>query len=128
MPAKKDALFSIIKLAHNDASINAMLDINKDCDIFNGHFPGHPVVPGACMLQIVKEVLEAALNTSSRLKKADHLKFMAMIGPGSTETVELEIAYKLTEDDINVTAKLINGDVVYFKLQGKFVMGIVTSL
>jgi 3-hydroxyacyl-[acyl-carrier-protein] dehydratase len=123
MPLKNDVLFNIKKLAHDDGSINATLDINKDSNIFNGHFPGHPVVPGACMLQIVKEVMEAALNTSLRLKKADHLKFMAMIDPGVTQTVELEIAHKFVEDDINVTAKLINGDVVYFKLQGSFVKG-----
>jgi 3-hydroxyacyl-[acyl-carrier-protein] dehydratase len=123
MPQKNDALFSISKLAHQDGCINAMLDINKDCDIFNGHFPGQPVVPGACMLQIVKEVLEAALNVSLRLKKADHLKFMAMIDPGSTQTVELDIAYKFIEGDIHVAAKLMNGDVVCFKLQGSFVTG-----
>jgi 3-hydroxyacyl-[acyl-carrier-protein] dehydratase len=123
MPPKNDALFTISNLAHQEGSINAVLDINKHCDIFKGHFPGQSVVPGACMLQIVKEVLETALNTSLRLKKADHLKFMAMIDPGSTQTVDLDIAYKFIESDINVAAKLMNGEVVCFKLQGSFVRG-----
>lgn len=120
MPLKNDALFNINKIMHDDGNINATLDINKGCNIFNGHFPGQPVVPGACMLQIVKEVLEAALNTSLRLKKADNLKFMAVIDPENTQTVKLEVACKFTGDDVNVIAKLVNGDVVYFKLQGSF--------
>jgi len=69
MPGKNDGLFKISKLEHQEGVISAVLDINKDCDIFNGHFPGHPVVPGACMLQIVKEVLEKALETSLTVKK-----------------------------------------------------------
>ncbi len=74
MPVKNDALFKISKLEHSDGIISAMLDINKDCDIFKGHFPGHPVVPGACMLQIVKDVLEEALKVSVRLKKGGSSK------------------------------------------------------
>ena len=33
----------------------AILRINWGHPIFEGHFPGRPVVPGACLLQIVKE-------------------------------------------------------------------------
>jgi len=122
MPAKNDALFMISKLEHQDGSITAALDINMDCDIFNGHFPAHPVVPGACMLQIVKDVLERALDTSLRLRKADHLKFMTMIDPGNTQAVDLDLSYKFGEDGcINVVAKLSSGEVVCFKFQGRFV-------
>jgi 3-hydroxyacyl-[acyl-carrier-protein] dehydratase len=124
MPVKNDKLFNVSKLQHNDGIITAALDINKDCDIFKGHFPGHPVVPGACMLQIVKEVLEDALGALLRLKKAEHLKFINMIDPGSTPSVALDIACKIVEeDDINVVAKILNGEVVCFKFQGRFGRG-----
>jgi len=123
MPVKNEALFKISKLKHGDGIISTMLDINKDCEIFKGHFPGHPVVPGACMLQIVKEVLEEALAAPLRLKKADHLKFISMIDPGNTLAVQLDIAYKIVEEgDVSVTAKLMSGEVVCFKFQGRFVI------
>jgi 3-hydroxyacyl-[acyl-carrier-protein] dehydratase len=122
MPVKNDALFKITKLEHNGNVITATLDINKDCDIFKGHFPGHPVVPGACMLQIVKEVLEVALDASLRLKKAEHLKFICMIDPGNTTVVALDIAYKVVEErGIKITAKLTTGETVNFKFQGTFI-------
>jgi len=121
MQVENDSLFKISKLVHDDGLINTTLDINKDCDIFKGHFPGQPVVPGASMLQIVKDVLEKGLDTPLLLKKADHLKFMVMIESGSTFSVGLDIVYRFVEDgDINVTAKLVNGDVVCFKFQGRF--------
>ena len=115
-------LFSIHKINHEDATISVLLCINAESEILKGHFPGHPVVPGACMLQIVKEVLENVLNHPIRQKKADQLKFMIMIDPTKTSTVALDMTYKNAEDNsVVVTAKLSNPDALYFKFQGSFV-------
>jgi len=115
-------LFSIKEITHEGGVIKAVLGINSDSEILKGHFPGHPVVPGASMLQITKEVLENVLQTSIRLKKADQLKFMAMIDPGVTSSVELDITYKQTEESSIITAaKLSNADTTYFKFQGSFI-------
>ncbi|MDB5144887.1 MAG: hypothetical protein JWQ66_3600 [Mucilaginibacter sp.] len=122
MPTANNDLFSIDKIAHENGVISAILGINPESEILKGHFPGHPVVPGACMLQIVKEVLEIALDHPVRLKKADQLKFMIMIDPTNTLAVQLDISYQYTEDGgINITAKLSNPEVVYFKFLGSFV-------
>ena len=114
-------LFSVRQISHEDGVIRVQLSINADSEILKGHFPGHPIVPGASMLQLVKDVLEEALATQLRLKKADHLKFMSLIEPSASE-VELEISYKLRdEQDFLITSKLIVGDTACFKLQGVFV-------
>jgi 3-hydroxyacyl-[acyl-carrier-protein] dehydratase len=121
MPTANNDLFSINKIVHEDGIISATLGINPESEILKGHFPGQPVVPGACMLQIVKEVLESALNQTFRLKKADQLKFMIMIDPANTLTVTLDMSYQYTEDGtVSVSAKLSNADVVYFKFFGSF--------
>src|SRR5579864_2323714 len=107
MPSVTNDLFSIDKITHEDAVISVMLGIKSESEILKGHFPGHPVVPGACMLQIIKEVLQTTLNHPVRLKKADQSKFMIMIDPTNTSVVALEMSYKKAEDDIIfVTAKL----------------------
>jgi 3-hydroxyacyl-[acyl-carrier-protein] dehydratase len=122
MPTASNDLFSIDKIAHVNDIISATLGINPESAILKGHFPGHPVVPGACMLQIVKEVLESALKQSFRLKKADQLKFILMIDPTNTLAVQLDISYQYAEDGaIGITAKLSNSDTVYFKFLGSFV-------
>ena len=122
MAAISNDLFSIETINHEGGVITATLGINADSEILEGHFPGHPVVPGACMLQITKEVLEDVLQTSLRLKKADQLKFMTMIDPANAQHVELDITYKHQDDGSIIThAKLSNLDTVYFKLQGSFI-------
>ena len=39
-----------------DWAVQVML--NPQHAIYNGHFPQQPVVPGVCMLQIIKECIE----------------------------------------------------------------------
>ena len=120
MSASNSELFLIRQISHTDHTIRVKLGINEDAALLKGHFPGHPVVPGASMLQLVKDILEEALDTQLQLRKADHLKFLSLIAPG-IEEVELEINYSIKEDnELFVTSKLSTGTTVFFKLQGTF--------
>jgi 3-hydroxyacyl-[acyl-carrier-protein] dehydratase len=118
----KDSLYKIISLTNVDGTIEAVLEIDKTNEIFDGHFPGQPVLPGACMLQMVKEILEFALNLNIRLKKAGQMKFINKIDPTLNPTISLTITCNFDDiEAISVTAKLINNEVICFKFQGVFV-------
>jgi 3-hydroxyacyl-[acyl-carrier-protein] dehydratase len=117
----KDSLYQIIAMDHSCDTINAVLEIAEHNDIFKGHFPDHPVLPGACMLQIVKEVFEEVMNTSYHLQKADNLKFLTLIDPQKNNILHLEINYMIEESGIRVTASLTTDEDVAFKFQGTFV-------
>jgi 3-hydroxyacyl-[acyl-carrier-protein] dehydratase len=121
MTATSDEIFKVESLVRTDNVIKANLSVNAGSPIFKGHFPEQPVVPGACILQIVKEVLENELGYGVQLIKGDSLKFLVMISPMSTLLVLLEITFKLIDDHIAVNAKLAAGDRVCFKFQGTFV-------
>jgi 3-hydroxyacyl-[acyl-carrier-protein] dehydratase len=119
----KDELYTVAALQHIDGRISATLEINQQHEIFKGHFPGQPVLPGACMLQMVKEVLEGAIGRALRLKKADNLKFLSVVDPGVNEILVLSLSYTLVEDVLNITASLKAGDVVCLKMKGVFCLG-----
>ncbi|MDB4926061.1 hypothetical protein [Mucilaginibacter sp.] len=116
----KEPLFNIISLNHEENTVSAALEIHQHNEIFEGHFPDHPVVPGACMLQIVKEVLEKTFAKSLRLVKADNIKFLSLIEPGNVSTLQLNLAYQLIDGEIKINAGLMAGEVVCMKLQGTF--------
>lgn len=116
----KEPLFKIASLTHEGNSVSAILEINQLNEIFSGHFPDQPVVPGACMLQVVKDVLATSLNCSIRLIKADNIKFLSLVQP-ATGSLQLSIAYKLTDNGLMVNAGLRSGEIICMKLQGTFV-------
>ena len=118
----KDSFYHITSSDHTDGNITVAFEFDSDHAIFSGHFPGQPVVPGACMLQIVKEVLAEALGTLCQLKKAGNLKFIAPVDPRMAGDTELKISYKNIETGIQVNAQLNVNGVTCFKMQGVFII------
>jgi 3-hydroxyacyl-[acyl-carrier-protein] dehydratase len=101
-------------------SIAASVDINWSHYIFNGHFPGRPVFPGVCMMQMVKEALETHFGKELKLTKAADLKFLVMIQP-QNPVVQLGITTSLPENMISADARLFEGTTTFFKFKGTFV-------
>jgi 3-hydroxyacyl-[acyl-carrier-protein] dehydratase len=112
-------VFKILSTEHSESAIVTVLAVDADSDILKGHFPEQPVVPGACMLQTVKEVLENTFHASFKLIKADNIKFLNMITPDSTD-LSLNINYQLLDNDVKVVAELTGESVVFMKLQATF--------
>ncbi|MDN3599523.1 hypothetical protein QWY89_12785 [Mucilaginibacter myungsuensis] len=100
--------------------IKFAITLNADSSIFAGHFPGQPVLPGVCMMQMVKEAIETHLGQKTDLVKAADLKFLSMIDPGQTPVLSLEIKLTALEERYNADAKLFVDDVVFFKFKGTF--------
>lgn len=47
--------YKIISLENTvDSKYKAVISINEQHDVFKGHFPGNPIMPGVCMMQIIK--------------------------------------------------------------------------
>jgi 3-hydroxyacyl-[acyl-carrier-protein] dehydratase len=117
----QDHFYHLTSTIHQENTITVALELNIEHDIFKGHFPGQPVVPGACMLQMVKEVLSAGLNKDYRLEKADNLKFIAPVDPRVTDDLQLKITYKTLDTGLQVNALMSANEVVCFKMQGVFI-------
>lgn len=117
----KDDFFTISSIQKENNSFKVMLELNAKHQIFEGHFPGQPVVPGACMLQMVKEVAEVILSKKIQLTKADNIKFLLLINPNEHKTLQMDLTFNISEDGIaNVSANLSNGSSVCFKFSGSF--------
>jgi 3-hydroxyacyl-[acyl-carrier-protein] dehydratase len=73
--------FTLDQWQMDKTSAHAVLRLQPEHPIFGGHFPGRPVVPGACLLQLVEELMARVTGKDGRLNKADHIKFVSMIDP-----------------------------------------------
>lgn len=117
----RDTLYTVRSIDQQEGAVNATLAIHKEHPLFAGHFPGQPVLPGACMLQILKEILEDALALSLMLRKADQIKFLAIVDPVVDDVLQLTLSHKSTENGtFNVTATVTGTSGVCFKFKGSF--------
>ena len=114
--------FTINDKVTSETEIWAALTINANHKIFEGHFPNQPVVPGVCMMQMVKEIVEQILGKETNLVKATDMKFLAVINPQVNNLIHTSIKYSPGENGkINITASLFKDELIHFKFKGEFV-------
>ena len=114
--------FTITTITSADDNISATLQLNPAHRIFEGHFPGQPVVPGVCMIQMIKEILESAIGKKTRLIKSEQVKFLAMIDPRVDKIIKATLKYTTSHaEEFYVTASLANDTTTFLKLKGIFI-------
>ena len=69
----------------------AIICINAAHDIIKAHFPGNPVTPGVCMMQVIKEITEQVVGRVLVLQTATNVKFTALINPEITPLLKLDL-------------------------------------
>ena len=113
--------YTIKKLQIDNSVVNAELELNAAHRIYEGHFPGQPLTPGVCMMQMVKEIIETVLKRNTKLVRADDMKFLRMIIPGENNIVQAQLKYTVEESGmIMVTAALLRDTTTHFKFKGSF--------
>lgn len=49
--------------------------------IYQAHFPGNPITPGVCILQMGKELVEDALQKKLNINFVKNVKFLSVLSP-----------------------------------------------
>ena len=112
--------FTIKETVKSETEIWAALLIHSNHKIFEGHFPNQPVVPGVCMMQMIKEILEQVIGKETNLTQAADMKFLAVINPVENNLIHASIKYATDETGvINIIASLFKDELVHFKCKAK---------
>lgn len=118
----KDLYTIISKQKISETTTEVVLQINPAHDIFKGHFPDQPVMPGVCQMQILTEVTSGVVGRDLKLKEASNIKFLAMLDPRSCGEITLQVEVKSQlEEGIKIIGKLYSEEHVYFKFRGIFI-------
>jgi len=91
------------------------IKFNPKHKIYDGHFPANPVVPGVCLVQIIKELTEEITRTKLMLVSSENIKFLNAINPVKTGSVNIEISVNRSDSRISVKAKIYGGAILFLK-------------
>lgn len=104
-----------------DSKYTISILINEKHDVFKGHFPGNPIMPGVCMIQIIKELTESITKSTLIMQTLSNVKFMALINPEVNPELRLELDIVTTEDDlVKVKNTTYFNDTVALKLSNVY--------
>ena len=117
-----DKLYIVEKVEKiSDGRWSSEVSINKNSKVFEGHFPGQPVLPGVFMLEIVGSVLSGITSGRRKLIEGDNIKFLSILDPGVDNKISVAVSFTVSEDNIyNVKSELSGNGKTFLKFKGKF--------
>ena len=85
-----------------DHSVVALKNVTINEPFFQGHFPGHPVMPGVLIVEAMAQAAGLLTQLSSRMKgdnssslfylvKVDNARFSAVVVPGDQLRIEVHL-------------------------------------
>lgn len=100
----------------SDTEAIAEITLLPESLIYKAHFPGHPITPGACIVQMIKEQAQQWLGYPIEVTKVVNLKFLMVIDPSVTPQLQIRMKVKnADESSIHLLSELADGETVFSK-------------
>ena len=105
--------YHIVAIDDSEGKYVCKVKLNAAHNIYSVHFPGNPVTPGVCLVQMVTEILELKFEKRLVLSTAVNIKFKRLVSPNDEPS--FVFSKIVNEDDLLKTIVSIEDE------QGQFV-------
>ena len=86
---------------------------------YQGHFPGNPVSPGVCNIQMIKECAEQLAGKHFFLVYISKCKFSAVMTPQLTPHLSVRMQLSETDSTYSINALVSNNETVFMEFKGE---------
>lgn len=121
----KDKFFTVLheeRLSANEAIF--LCELKADCDVYRGHFPGKPVSPGVCNIEMIRECAEMLVGEDLQIDTIKQCRLTAVASPSVCPKVDVSVTVARLEGtrNYNVVAMIRDAEQSYMELKGTFVI------
>lgn len=116
--------YFIVKSVINvDEGTNFFISLVDGHEVYKGHFPGNPVSPGVCSIEMIRECTEKALGKKLLVSSISRCRFLAVLTPDKGENLLITIsATENGEGKYKVAASLTDGaETTYVTFSGEMI-------
>lgn len=100
----KDNFYTISDSKKSDDGFAYTIKLNSNHWVFEVHFAGNPITPGAFLLQIAKELINTELGKQISINKTQNIRFLNAINPIENPIVEF-VFTKDKPNQLNIVIK-----------------------
>lgn len=79
--------------------INEEIALDANNAILRAHFPGYPVLPGSCIVQLCEDLCAKTLGDSCHIREIKMAKFLVPIQPA--ELPSIMISLDINDSDVH---------------------------
>lgn len=94
--------------------------LNPDHFIFKAHFPGHPITPGVCLMQMVAELASMAEGCELYVRNIKNVKYTGVVSPNEVTCLRFSFISRSETEDGGLKVQTLvtatdNPEVLYSK-------------
>ena len=117
----KDKYFSVLheeRISANEAVY--LCELKEDCDVYRGHFPGDPVSPGVCNIEMIKECTMLLTGKNLMIGTVKQCRLTAIASPSVCPKVDVKVSVAASEDGESyaVMASVTDAEQSYMEFKG----------
>ena len=110
-------LYNVDFVREADGGYDCGIHLDPSHLVYRAHFPGEPITPGVCILQMSVQILSRILDTPLRVERFKNVKFLQILVPGVAEDIVWRFRGIQREGDaVEAQCVLTSGESVIAKL------------
>jgi 3-hydroxyacyl-[acyl-carrier-protein] dehydratase len=111
-------LYHIVRQEIGEQTITVDIALHTTHAIFEGHFPGQPILPGVCQTQICVELFNELTQQNLVLTGASVMKFLSFINPNVHPNLTFKLDWANQENGVVLNAVISAEGTVFLKFKG----------
>ncbi len=116
----KDSYFTIKNREEIDGKNVYSISLLAGSEIYKGHFPGNPISPGVCSIQMIRECAEEALNKKLQISEINQCRFLSLLTPAKGENLSLTFGVSDVENGYKIDATLSSTSETFVTMKATF--------
>lgn len=88
------------------------------CEVYRGHFPGHPVCPGVCNIEMIKECAMLLTGRKLFISTIRQCRLTAVASPSICPEVDVTVGIRPVEEGFVVSARISDKEKTYMEYKG----------
>jgi len=112
-------LFNILSTRKEEDAIIYEIALNPDCEVYKGHFPGLPITPGVCSVEIMKECAEDASGKSFMISNLQQCRFLNIITPSELPTAFVKVKISEKEGVWSLASSIYSSEKEYASMKAE---------
>lgn len=114
--------YNVKKVSAIDNQWHVSLELMANHSLYDGHFPEHPIVPGVCIMQLIKECVASILEKELQYQYVSSCKFLQALDPTVHTCLELIISINNLEDTkTQLQVEGLCGEICFVKLKANLI-------
>jgi 3-hydroxyacyl-[acyl-carrier-protein] dehydratase len=117
-----EGLFDIQLLEDQGQKQVYKINVNATHHVFDGHFPGQPVLPGVAMVYLSRALTQKQVSARAlQMNGASQIKFLSLVDPRiNAEFIYVNEILKNEAGVISVKGDMKHGETTFFKINATY--------